>query len=154
MRAAPLLLTLLACLGLPSTIRCEQNGRHHSDPQLESKINHYVDPYIAMNDLNGSILIAKNGRVVFNKSYGLANRELRVGIDANTKFRIGSISKQFTAAAILLLQERNALHLADPISKFIPGFPSGDRITLQTLLIHTSGVARDLPDHRNFSKRM
>jgi len=105
-----------------------------------------------MNDLNGSILIAKDGRVVFNKSYGLANRELRVGIDANTKFRIGSISKQFTAAAILLLQERNALHLADPISKFISGFPSGERITLQTLLIHTSGVPRDLPDHRNFSK--
>ena len=79
-----------------------------------------------MNDFNGSILIAKGGRVVFWKSYGLANRELRVKIDANTKFRIGSISKQFTAAAILLLQEKNVLHLADPISKFIPDFPRGE----------------------------
>jgi CubicO group peptidase (beta-lactamase class C family) len=127
-----------------------QSGKNRLKLGLE--IDRYVAPYLEMNDFNGSILISKDNRVVFKKSYGIANRETQVNITPQTKFRIGSISKQFTACAILVLEERKLVALTDTIGKFIPDFPQGDRITLHMLLTHTSGVTRDLPDKSKLSK--
>jgi CubicO group peptidase (beta-lactamase class C family) len=122
------------------------------DNTINAKIDAYLSPYLAMNDFSGAILIAKNDQVIFRKSYGFANREWQTKIGANTKFRIGSISKQFTAAAVVLLEERKLLHLNDSIDRFIPGFPRGSEITLQLLLTHMSGLARDLPNKVEFSE--
>ena len=90
----------------------------------------------------GSVLVARGNQVLFSKGYGFANLEWRVPNGAATKFRIGSITKQFTAAAILLLEERGKLTLDDPVKKFLPDAPAAwDKITLRNLLTHTSGIA-------------
>src|SRR5207237_1030940 len=85
---------------------------------------------------------AQGGKILFEKGYGLANLEHRVPITPQTKFRIGSISKQFTASAILKLCEQGTLRLDNKLSKFIPDFPRGDEVTIHHLLTHTSGIHR------------
>jgi CubicO group peptidase (beta-lactamase class C family) len=89
----------------------------------------------------GSVLVAKGGKVVFETSAGWADAEWKVPNSAVTKFRIGSVTKQFTAAAILLLEERGKLGVDDPLSKHVAGVPEAwKRITLRHLLTHTSGI--------------
>jgi CubicO group peptidase (beta-lactamase class C family) len=98
----------------------------------------------------GSVLVAKDGAIVFEHSYGWANLEWKVPNTASTKFRLGSVTKQFTAAAILLLEERGKLKLDDPVAKFIPEAPSAwGKVTLYHLLTHTSGIPdfSDFPDY-------
>lgn len=89
----------------------------------------------------GNVLVAKEGAVLFARSYGWANVEWKVPHTPASKFRIGSVTKQFTAAAILLLEERGRLKLADPVSKFIPDAPEAwKQVTLFHLLTHISGI--------------
>ena len=87
-----------------------------------------------------AVLVAQNGKVLFERAYGLANVENRVPVTTATKFRIGSITKQFVAAAILKLNEEGKLKLDDTLSKFIPDYPRGDEVTIHHLLTHTSGI--------------
>jgi len=87
-----------------------------------------------------TVLVAKDGKVLFEKGYGLANVEKGVAATPETKFRIGSITKQFTAAAILKLQEEGKLNVTDNLSKLIPDYPRGDEVTIHHLLTHTSGI--------------
>jgi CubicO group peptidase (beta-lactamase class C family) len=87
-----------------------------------------------------SVLVTKDGRVLLRRAYGLACVEHGVAATPETKYRIGSITKQFTAAAILKLQEQGKLSVGDKLSKFIPDFPRGDEVTLHHLLTHTSGI--------------
>lgn len=87
-----------------------------------------------------AVLVARNGEILFNKGYGFASLEHRVPVTSETKFRIGSVSKQFTAAAILRLQEEHKLDVHDPLSKFIPDYPRGKEVTIHHLLTHTSGI--------------
>lgn len=89
----------------------------------------------------GSVLVAKGGEVVFQMSTGWADVEWKTPDSATTKFRIGSVTKQFTAAAILLLEERGKLGVDDLLSKHLVGVPEAwKRITLRHLLTHTSGI--------------
>ena len=87
-----------------------------------------------------AVLIARDGDILYRNEYGYANIGDRVEIAPETKFRIGSVSKQFTAAAILKLQEQGKLSTDDKLSKFLPDFPRGDEVTLHHLLTHTSGI--------------
>ncbi len=87
-----------------------------------------------------AVLLAQNGKVLFEQGYGLADTEQHIPVTPQTQFRIGSITKQFTAAAILKLQEQGKLSISDKLSKFLPGFPRGDQVTLHHLLTHTSGI--------------
>jgi CubicO group peptidase (beta-lactamase class C family) len=92
----------------------------------------------------GSILITKNKRIIFSKAYGLASLEYNVPNENNTLFNIGSISKQFTAMGIILLEEQNKLSFDDDIKKYLPELPDfGKTITIDHLLHHTSGL-RDI----------
>lgn len=93
-----------------------------------------------------SVAVGRDGQVVFSKGYGIADLEFSVPADADTMFRIGSITKQFTAAAVLRLAEREKLDVDDPLSRFLPDYPRGDEITLRHLLTHTSGV----PNYTDF----
>ena len=79
-------------------------------------------------------------RSCFEKGYGLTDIEHQAAITPESKFRIGSLTKQFTAAAILKLQEEGKLSVTDKLSKYIPDFPRGDEVTLHHLLTHTSGI--------------
>jgi CubicO group peptidase (beta-lactamase class C family) len=88
-----------------------------------------------------AVLIAKDGEVLLRKGYGLANLELGVPVRPETVFEIASVTKQFTAAAILLLQERGRLSMNDDITKYLPDYPThGRTITIDQLLAHTSGI--------------
>lgn len=95
-----------------------------------------------------AVLVAKDGEVVYEKYAGYANVKKQVEVDANTTFRIGSVTKQFTAAAILKLVEQGKIKLNDPLNKYIEDFPLGDKITIHHLLNHTSGIKSytDQPD--------
>lgn len=93
-----------------------------------------------MNTAGVAALVARDGKILWQGAAGYADAEKKVPITVSTKFRIGSVSKQFTAAAILKLAEEGKLTLADPLSKFFPGFPDGDKITIHQLLVHTSGL--------------
>lgn len=92
----------------------------------------------------GSVLVSKEGKTIFSKSYGLANIEYNIPNTNNTLFNIGSISKQFTAMGIVLLEQQNKLSFDDDIRKYIPELPNfGETISIRHLLHHTSGL-RDL----------
>ena len=100
-----------------------------------------ADAYVTRQAFRGTVLLAKGGKVVLLKGYGLANVELDLANGSETKFRLGSITKQFTAAAILQLQERGKLRVGDKISKYVPGTPAAwNEITIHHLLTHTSGI--------------
>src|SRR5215213_2216001 len=88
-----------------------------------------------------AVLVARGGQVLLRKGYGLANAELGVPVQPDMVFKIASVTKQFTAAAILLLQERGKLSVEDDITQYLPGYPThGKKITLHHLLTHTSGI--------------
>ena len=88
-----------------------------------------------------AVIVVRDGKTVLRKGYGLANVELSVPIAPEMVFRIGSVTKQFTAAAILKLVEAGKLSLSDEIGRFLPDYPTrGKRITVEQLLNHTSGI--------------
>ena len=87
-----------------------------------------------------AVLVARDGKVIAQRAYGMANLEDDVPASIDTQFLIGSVTKQFTAAAILKLQEDGKLSVQDKLSKFLPDFPRGDEVTLHHLLTHTSGI--------------
>lgn len=94
---------------------------------------------LTVDELPGmAVLVARDGKIVYQGGFGFADLEKKIPVTADTKFRIGSVSKQFTAAAILRLAEEGKLSLADPLEKHFPGFPKG--VTLRQLLNHTSGI--------------
>ena len=104
------------------------------------KADTLLNGLIKTNDPGLAVLVAQDGKILFEKGYGLADLEHQVPVTLQTTFRIGSITKQFTASAILKLQEEGKLSVNDKLSKFIPDFPRGDKVTLRQLLNHTSGM--------------
>lgn len=87
-----------------------------------------------------AILVARDGKVLFEQGYGLGDRGSKVPVTPQTIFRIGSVTKQFTAAAILRLAEQGKLCVDDPLEKFFPGYPRAEGVLLRNMLNHTSGL--------------
>ena len=88
-----------------------------------------------------AVIAVKDGKTVFRKAYGMAHLELGVPLSPDSVFRLGSITKQFTAVAVLILAEEGKLSLSDPVTKFLPDYPTqGHVITVEHLLNHTSGI--------------
>jgi len=109
----------------------------------KTKFDEYVRAYVRNGDFSGSVLVAKDGHVLFQKSYGMANYEWGIPNTEKTKFHIASVTKTFTAAAIVLLEQQGKLKRSDPLSKYVPDYLNGDRITIEQMLSHSSG----LPDY-------
>ena len=110
-----------------------------------------IQPYVANRQFMGSVLVARDGQVIYSKGYGSADLEWDVPNTPSTKFRLGSVTKQFTAASILLLEERGKLSVNDPVKKYVPDAPAAwDKITIFNLLTHTSGIPNftNFPDYR------
>ena len=104
-------------------------------------MNEVGEAHVGASRFMGTALVAKDTEVLFNRSFGWANLEWNIANTPTTKFRIGSVTKQFTAAAILLLEERGKLTLEDPISKHVPDAPAAwQDVTVFHLLTHTSGI--------------
>ena len=97
-------------------------------------------------EFSGSVLVAKGGKIVLHKGYGYSHEEQKIPNDEHTVFCIASITKTFTAALILKLQEQGKLSVKDNISRYMPGFPNGENITIHHLLTHTSGISDYLKD--------
>lgn len=112
-----------------------------ADTDLAAKADALIAPLVKSDRFSGAVLVAKDGKPVFRKGFGLANREWNIPNDPTTKFRIGSITKQFTATAILQLQEAGKLSVDDLASKYYPDMPSAwAGVTIKHLLTHTSGI--------------
>jgi CubicO group peptidase (beta-lactamase class C family) len=109
------------------------------DKRLE-KIDSVVSSWYSNNEFNGNILIAEKGNIIFNKSYGKANEETGEILNENSQFELASVSKQFTATAIMILKERNQLSLDDPITKYFPELVNYNKVTIKNLLNHTGGI--------------
>jgi len=133
------LFLLFLCLGQASTVLAQHN-------EVQEKVDEYINAYMQMDQFSGSILIAKNGEILVNKGYGFADAEFGVKNNPETKFRIGSLTKAFTAVAILQLEEKGILKVDDKLQKYISDYPRGDEITIKNLLTHTSGI----PNHTEF----
>ncbi|HEY2582434.1 MAG TPA: serine hydrolase domain-containing protein, partial [Mucilaginibacter sp.] len=99
-------------------------GQPSIDKQLTKSIDSLVSPQFSGNQPGVSILIAKKGQVVYEKAFGSANLELNVSIQPDMVFDLGSITKQFTAVAILQLVEQGKIALQDSVQKYIKNFPS------------------------------
>jgi CubicO group peptidase (beta-lactamase class C family) len=98
-----------------------------------------------------AVLVSRDGEIIYENAFGYADIGNKVPVTAETKFRIGSITKQFTASAILKLQENGKLNVNDTLSAFIPDFPRGNEVTVHHLLTHTSGI-HSFTNRPNFMK--
>ena len=106
------------------------------------QIEDVLTKYNEYGQFNGTALVAENGKVIFKKGFGSANMEWNIPNQPDTKFRLGSISKQFTAFLMVKLAEEGKIKLDVPISTYLPDYPktNGDKITIHQLLTHTSGI--------------
>ena len=116
-------------------------GHTQITPALEERLDHLLQDLFSPDGPGGVALVSKENQVVYTKAFGKANLELDVPMEVDHIFRIGSISKQFTACAILRLAEQGKLSLSDDITQYIDDYPThGHTITIEQLLTHTSGI--------------
>jgi CubicO group peptidase (beta-lactamase class C family) len=107
---------------------------------LSKKLDEFINSSSGDFKFNGSVLISKKGEIILQKGYGFQNIEAQLLNNSNTVFQIGSMTKQFTAAVILKLEEAGKLSVQDKLSKYFPGYRYGNKISLENLLTHTSGI--------------
>lgn len=115
---------------------------------LSAKIDELLTAYNNQYKFNGTALVALKGKILLEKGYGWKNKKDSTTADANTIYQIGSVTKQFTAAIVMKLQEQGKLSVHDKLSKYFPDFPKGDSITIHHLLTHTSGIYNYTNDGR------
>ncbi len=134
-----LIFTLVLLAGMQSWATA-QTARL-SDENLAAAVNEMLEKTYKADEPGAAVIVVRDGKVVLRKGYGRANMELGVPIEPDMVFRTGSITKQFTAVAILMLAEQGKLSLEDDITRFFPDYPTkGQKITIEHLLTHTSGI--------------
>jgi CubicO group peptidase (beta-lactamase class C family) len=141
-RVASTIFVLIVCLLCVSVCRAQDTVR----------MEQIVQSHVTAKRFMGSVLVARSDQVLLDKGYGYANLEWQIPDSPEAKFRLGSITKQFTAASILLLEERGKLKTDDPVKKYMPDAPAAwDKITIYNLLTHTSGIPSftGFPDYRS-----
>lgn len=114
--------------------------------KISTELEKYMQAQVEINNFSGTILVSKNNSILLKKSFGLADYEWNVKNTIDTKYSLASVSKQFTAAAILQLVDKGKISLDDKLSKFFPSFPEGDSITIHMLLCHMSGLQMDFDE--------
>lgn len=141
---------LSVCILLGGTARAQATP----DGAVAARIGAYLAPFAASGNLSGTILVARHGQILFEQSYGMAHHGWQIPNSSKTRFRIASVSKIFTAAAILQLQEQGRLQVSDSIARYLPDFPNAERITLDSLLTQTSGIPdiNSLDDYDAFAR--
>ena len=131
-------LVILILITLPFFSKAQSSS--YSDDSLSRLLDTYVTSANSAYKLNGSVLVAQKGKILLHKPYGLANTDTRLPNDTLTRFPILSLTKSFTATAILKLEEESKLSVKDKISKYFPDYPYGDKVTIEDLLTHRSGI--------------
>jgi len=130
-------LCLLSVLLLSTSLPAQSGGER----EITRRLDDLYGTFFTKDGVGAEVLVSRHGRVIYEKGFGMADLESGVPVGADTVFRIGSITKQFTSVAILQLAEQGKLDLTDEIQKYVPDFPRAARkITLENLLTHTSGI--------------
>jgi CubicO group peptidase (beta-lactamase class C family) len=114
-----------------------------TESQAIAAVKALVEKDAAADRFSGAVLVAKNGRTIFSGAYGLADRQKKIPNTLNTRFRIGSMNKMFTAVSVLQLAEAGKIKLTDPVGKYITGYPNQEiatKVTIHQLLTHTGGT--------------
>lgn len=122
------------------------NGQH-----LGTKIDSLIEKAVKLNRFNGTVLVSKKGKVVYEKAYGYQNVAKNIVNTPNTIYQIGSTTKEFTAAVVLKLIENHQLSLDEKLSNYFPDFVRANEITIKHLLTHTSGIYEILRDPNAFN---
>ncbi len=125
------LLQLCFLLLIPALVKAQS---------IHEKADSLLAAFSRQHLFSGTVIIARKGNVIFEKSYGQANRKENTPNSSSTTFRIGSVSKPFTAMIILQLQEKGLLHISEPLSKYLKDYSKSDSVTIEQLLNHTSGI--------------
>ncbi|MCB0517590.1 MAG: beta-lactamase family protein [Lewinellaceae bacterium] len=120
---------LLACLPVACTSQ-----------EVTDKLDNYLKAYLTNRYFSGAVLVAQKGKILLRKGYGMANDEQGIPVLPETKFRIASLTKSFTAMAVMQLEEAGKLSLEDKLQQYLPTYPRGGDITLFQILHHTSGI--------------
>ena len=129
--------------GLPMQPSDKPTARKPSEKEMVGEIDAFMKKLIQADVFSGAVLLAKDGKVIFNKAYGEANKDFGVQNRTDTKFNLGSLNKMFTSVAIAQLVEQGKLSFDDPLSKFMPDFPTkeaAEKIKIKHLLTHSSGL--------------
>ena len=128
-----LLLLFISLFVAQSTIFAQSNSE---------KIDQLIKTYQEYGQFNGTVLVAEKGKVILRKGYGMANMEWDIPNQPDTKFRIGSVTKQFTASLIMQLVEEGKIKLDSKMTEYLPKYrkETGDKVTVHQLLNHTSGI--------------
>lgn len=128
--------------------------QRQSPQQIAAKVDEYMAASVRVHRFTGAILVARNDQPVISKGYGMANFETETPNTPQTKFRLGSVTKQFTALAIVMLQERGKLSVNDSVCKYLADCPqTWQPVTIRNLLTHTSGIP-NYTDFPNFAQTM
>src|SRR4029077_13569774 len=145
--AIAILALILACSQVaaaqsPAPAVSESNPVGAASARTDAAVDAYIESQLREQHIPGLALgVLRDGRLIKAQGYGLANIELDVPVKPETVFQTGSVGKQFTATAIMMLVEEGKLSLDDPISKYLPGAPAAwSGITVRHLLTHTSGI--------------
>jgi D-alanyl-D-alanine carboxypeptidase len=131
---------LILLVAFASASVAEQSPQHPA-AQVASELDRLLSPRFPADGPGAAVVLVKDGRVIFRKGYGMANLELKTPMQPDMVFEIGSITKQFTSTAILMLVEQGRLSLDDDLHKYLPDYPDkGAKISIENLLTHTSGI--------------
>jgi CubicO group peptidase (beta-lactamase class C family) len=126
------------------------------EPDISAQIDKYLTSLVKLDRFSGSVLAAKDGKVLINQGYGFSDAETKELNTPQKKFQIGSLTKQFTAMAILLLQQQRKIDVKDPVCKYVDDCPEAwQDITIHHLLTHTSGIPDfgNAPDILEFARQ-
>ena len=117
------------------------------DPALKARVDAIAQGVLVQRGVpSASVAVVQGGKLVYTHAYGLAHIGPDRSATPDMRYSIGSISKQFTAAAILMLQQQGKLKLDDPVGKYVPGLTEGDKVTIRQILSHTSGYQDYWPE--------
>jgi CubicO group peptidase (beta-lactamase class C family) len=130
----------LLCALAPSTFALAAPASPPGTARLTASIDAYLTPLVRIDAFQGVVLVARGDHVLVQKGYGWADAELRVPNTPERIFRIASLSKPFTQVALGTLVDAGKLRLSDPLSRFLPDFPSADSITIEELRTHRAGI--------------
>lgn len=156
LKLSPLCLAAMLLLQLPASAVQAAPVAATVDQALAARIDAVIAPHYKATDPGATVIVTKDGKTLLRKAYGMADVAAKVPMRAEMSLRLGSITKQFTSTAILMLAEEGKLAVTDPITKFLPDYPTqGKVITIEHLLTHTSGVVSytGKPDFRASSTK-